>query len=152
MNNRFSKISAAAALLLALPAAASAQTLGYGNAAPVALDSCSYAASDVPLTLDKPIFFGGPLSFAGPKTADAIALGYTNNGNVPATAVRFVIDDGKSTQNVIAKGSFAPGVRIARTFVARDRENVASGAACSVAEVRFADGTSWHAVREVANH
>ena len=152
MNNRILHIAAAAASLLALPAVASAQTLGYGNAAPVALESCSFAASGTPRDYDVPLAFGGPLRFHGPQTADTIALGYTNNGNVSATAVRFVLDDGKSTQSVIAKGTFAPGVRIDKSFVAKNNENVASTATCSVAEVRFADGTAWHAVREVANH
>ena len=152
MNNRIVQLSAAAALLVSAPSIASAQTIAYGNAAPVALNTCSFAASDSPRTIDLPIVFGGPASFAGPQTADDIKLGYVNTGNVPATAIRFVTSNGAYTQSVTATGSFAPGVRIDKSFPSNQSTHVERNATCTVAEVRFADGTSWHAVREVANH
>jgi hypothetical protein len=152
MNNHILQLSAAAALLIATPSIASAQTIGYGNAAPVAINSCSFTASGAPRNLDTPLAFGGPVSFAGPQTADTIALGYVSHGNVPATAVRIVVSDGTFTQDVTAKGNFAPGAQIEKTFGADRSANVDANATCSVAEVRFADGTSWHAIREVANH
>jgi hypothetical protein len=151
MNANLLQLSAAAALLLATPSIASAQTVGFGNAAPVSLNSCSFTASGAPRNLDTPLSFGGPVCFSGPQAADTIALGYVSSGNVPATAVRFVVSDGTFTQNVTATGSFAPGVQIDKTFGADRSANVDANATCSVAEVRFADGTSWHAIRDVAN-
>ena len=152
MNNRIIQLTAAAALLVATPSIASAQTVAYGNAAPVALNTCSFTASDTPRRSDVPIAFGGPAQFAGPHTADDIKLGYVNTGNVPATAIRFITSNGAYTQSVTATGTFAPGVQIDKSFASDQSTHIDNNATCTVAEVRFADGTSWHAVRQVANH
>jgi hypothetical protein len=150
MSHSLLKLSAAAALFIASPALASAQSVAYSNS-PVSVTSCSVAADNTtPSRIDFPIAFGGPASFYG-SNQQAYALSYVNKGAVPATAVVLALSDGNGTQNVISKGTFAPGVQIARNFTATAQGAARENASCSVAEVDFADGTSWKAPHEVAN-
>jgi hypothetical protein len=64
---------------------------------------------------------------------------------VPATRVKLALKDGDYTQDITAKGTFTPGIRIDQTFAADTNANAAADATCRVAEVDFADGTAWHA-------
>ncbi len=146
MFNTLKKISAATAMLVAIPALASAQTISYGTS-PVAVTACNSHES-----YDATAFSGARSYGVAPIVAsNDVAIDYINNGSVPATSVTFVFNAGNRTQNVVANGSFAPGVKIERTLAAgnggEDRDLT-----CAVAHVQFADGSVWNAgPREISN-
>jgi hypothetical protein len=125
---------AAVGLLLAAPAAASAQQTAYSTS-PVTVKACNVSVSDAP-------YSAGPYSIsAGYGIAHrSLELSFVNTGNVPASKVTFLVNDGGKSQQIEDRGTFTPGIRIDR-----DLSDVALGnsANCSVAEVDFADGTSW---------
>jgi hypothetical protein len=129
-------ISAAAAIaVLGTPLAASAQQTAY-SVSPVAVAACNISSASHSI---------GVPSFASFDVSEHyLNVNFVNNGKVPATNVTFVIDDGSSPAQIVDRGSFTPGVQIAHQI----REAYASNegpAKCSVADVQFADGTSWHA-------
>jgi hypothetical protein len=152
MTHLLLKLSAAAAILAATPALASAHTVAYGQS-PVTVNSCSITPSYEPASFDKPLAFGGPLGFAGPNdaAANSFAVDYVNKGNVPATTVKFTLGGGDRMQNIVAKGTFAPGVAIKQTYALDNGAVASANPNCTVAEVDFADGTTWQAPHEVAS-
>jgi len=142
MSNRILKLSAAAAMIVAMPTLAAAQTVAYSTS-PVAVTSFSLSDTYTP---GLPFLDGTRVPVGGD-----VALNFINNSNVPATSVTFMLNDGKTAQSIVDKGTFNPGVAIDHTFA---KDNVASAgrnATCNVAEVDFADGSVWHAApRDVA--
>ncbi len=135
MSYRIIELSAAAAIVMALPVVAAAQSVAYSTS-PVALTSCSVNESFMP-----GLPFGGP-----PQqfVASGISLSYVNKSNVAAKTVKIVLNDGDRTQSLVATGTFAPGVEIERNFAANGATNARQNASCNVAEVDFADGSAWH--------
>jgi hypothetical protein len=131
MSNRILNLSAAAAMIVATPALATAQSLTYSTS-PVAVTSCSVSDSYAP---------GLPFNEGAQQLiASVIALNFVNRSSVAATTVKFLLNDGKYTQSVLDKGTFAPSVQLVHTFAAdggtRARQT------CNVAEVDFADGSA----------
>jgi hypothetical protein len=140
MSNRLIELSAAAALLVATPSLAAAQTVALRGST-VSLTACNVNESFEGLG------FNGPYSFRTgvPQPTTDIALSYVNKANVPAKNITFAVKDGAYTQNIVAKGMFAPGVQIDKSFTADSEIGARPDAACTVAEVDFADGSVWHA-------
>ncbi len=133
MPNRIPAFCAAAAIVFASPALASAQGVAY-SVAPVAVTSCNVDQSYQP----------GPNVDAEPQfVPSAIALKFMNKREVPATAVTFLVNDGQSTQTVVDKGTFSPGIPILHNFAVVGDLGVFSAATCDVTKVDFSDGSSW---------
>jgi hypothetical protein len=141
MFNQIKKISVAAALLAALPAVASAQSVAFGNA-PVTLNACSVTPQLDRLSFVGPIDRGSALL----HNENAFDLNYVDTANVAATSITFVLNDGKRTESFTARGNFAPGVNTDASFTANSDAQPTTAVACSVAQVRFADGHVWQAV------
>jgi hypothetical protein len=133
--------AAASLILAAAPAAACAQSVSYSTS-PVTLTSCRTVS-----TYDPASFTGlSELTPANLRQTQGIVLSYINTAAMPATSVTFVFNDGGKTQRVVARGSFAHNVQIDRTIDA-DVSGTNASAECRVADVQFADGTTWHADR-----
>jgi hypothetical protein len=134
MSNRILQLSAAAAMIVATPALATAQSVAYSTS-PVAVTSCSVNASLVMgLSPDEAVQF----------MASDIALKFVNKSNVPATTVTFLVNEGKYTQSIVDKGTFSPGVQIKHNFAVGSDISAFSDATCIVTEVDFGDGIAWH--------
>jgi len=133
MFKHLKEAAVAVAVVAAVPALACAQTISYG-AAPVSVTSCATSETAS----------GGPISFAGQmiRTTDSIDLGYVNTSTIAAASITFLVNDGNRQSSITARGSFAPGVHINRSFDATN-DGVNAAAACKVAEVRFVDGSVW---------
>ena len=134
MSRRIARLSAATALIAAIPALASAQSIVYSTS-PVSITTCSVNDEYAP----ELAFNQGVQRLI----SSDIELNFINRNNVPATTVTIVVQDGRHTQSLIDKGTFAHDVPIEHFFTAN---NVGAhpNATCSVAEVDFADGTVWH--------
>jgi len=124
---------AAAIVAFGLPLTASAQQTAY-TAAPVTVGAC-----EVSSIVER---VGGPGYFTLDLPQRNLHLSFTNTGKVPATKVSFVVNDGTSHQ-IDDRGTFTPGATIDREI--RDSAASEGAAQCSVADVQFADGSSWHA-------
>jgi len=141
MSKRIIELSAAAAIVMALPVVA-AQNVAYSTS-PVAVTSCSVNET----------YLGGIPSGGAPQqyVTSGFSLSYVNKSNVEAKTVKILVNDGDRTQSLVANGTFAPGVEIERDFSANGETSVRQNLSCNVAEVDFADGSAWHAApRNVA--
>ncbi|MDQ2858970.1 MAG: hypothetical protein M3R53_10020 [Candidatus Eremiobacteraeota bacterium] len=142
MSNRIIELTAAAAIVMALPVVAAAQNVAY-TTSPVAVTSCSVNET----------YLGGLPYGGAPQhyVTSGINLSYVNKSNVAAKTVKILMNDGDRTQTLVASGTFAPGVEIERNFSANGATSAQQNANCNVAEVDFADGSAWHAApRNVA--
>jgi hypothetical protein len=131
---RILKLSAAAAMIVAIPALASAQSVSYSTSSPVAITSFDVDQSLSGTSNDEPPQF----------IASGLALQFINKSNVPVTTVKFLVNDGRFTQSIVDKGTFSPGVQIKHTFAIDGVIDALPNAKCSVTEVDFADGSAWH--------
>lgn len=138
MTNRILRISAAVAMIVATPALASAQSVAYSATSPVAITSFNVNESY------ESGMIGGELIEAPQFVASGITLKFVNNGDVPATTVTFLVNEGRLTQSIVEKGTFSPGVQIKHNFAAGSGLDAFPNITCNVAEVDFADGSSWH--------
>jgi hypothetical protein len=75
-----------------------------------------------------------------------IEVKFINKSDVPATFVKFSVNDGRYTQSFVDNGTFSPGVQIKHTFPIRSGVGRLSNPTCNVAEVEFANGSAWHIV------
>jgi hypothetical protein len=138
------RFTAIAALAAGAPQAALAQNnvVAFGNG-PIAITSFhideSYQAGVA----------GGELDPASQPGIESVRLKFTNTGVVPATVVKFVVSDDRATRVIVDKGTFSPGVQIDHNFVTGDGQDVRPNVTCTVAEVDFADGSSWRAVSQL---
>ncbi len=131
----------AAAALLAAPAAASAAQTPYGAASPVAIANCTAFAGT-------PLAAGATLGFAN---FGSYNVGFINGANVAAKHVGIDVNDGGTVQRIDENGSFASGTRIDKDALQQTYGGAYAGKLdCSVAEVDFVDGSSWHAARATA--
>jgi hypothetical protein len=144
MANRIFKISAAAAMLVATPMLASAEIVSYSTTSPVAITSFnlneSYVTGEV----------GGDVEAPPQFVASGVSLEFVNKSSRPATGVIFLLDRGKYSQRIVDKGIFSPGTPIKHTFGMDGGLDVTPNVAINVAEVDFADGSSWHSAAGVA--
>ena len=131
---------AATGLLAAAPAAASAAQAAYGAPAPVAIAACSTFAG-TPVSSSA---FGTTIGFAN---FGSYSVSFVNRSNIAAKHIALDIDSGRAVQRIDENGSFAPGMRIdkdgSQPFYATGFDGRKPH--CSVAEVDFVDGSTWHA-------
>ncbi len=127
-----------AAVAIVAPVNASSQSLTSPVAAPIAIRTCrvdpSYVASSNP--------FYGP---AQQSDGGDVRLGFVNNGKVDIVSVRFVVMEGAYKQRLFVDGRFVHGVTVERTFKEDSSANGNEDATCTVAHIRYADGSSWPA-------
>jgi hypothetical protein len=115
-------VAATAAILLAAPALASAQT----TAAPVSVSSSVQPAN-----------FGASLYQQG-----EVRMTFVNQALVPATEVDFNLSShGQVLGTYADRGTFSPGVKIDRFFTTQE---TARDQKIAIATVKFADGTVWN--------
>jgi hypothetical protein len=138
MSNRVFKLSAAAAMLVATPALASAEIVSYSTPSPVAITSFSVNESYASGTI------GGDVLEPPQFIPNGITVKFVNKSNVPATAVTFSLRDGTYSQSIVDKGIFSPGTQIKHTFGIDAGLDPFPNATVNVAEVDFADGSAWH--------
>jgi hypothetical protein len=100
---------------------------------PISVALCEVIPADS-ISLDAPT----------PRGIGAIDISFMNHAAVAAKDVTFVIRYAGATQTIDDRGTFSQNVSIVHGFMA-DVDGYGNGAACSVAAVTFADGTSWHA-------
>jgi len=145
MSNRILNLSAAAVMIVATPTLATAQSVAYSTSSPVAITSFSVNESYAP-----GMIMEGPITEAEEAQqfiASGIVLKFVNKSNVPATTVKFLVNDGKFTQSIVDKGTFGPGVQIKHTFAVDSNISALPNATCKAVEVDFADGSAWHIAR-----
>jgi hypothetical protein len=144
MPNRTLKLFAAAALIVATPALADAKIVAYSTSSPVVITS--FSADE----LYAPGSIGGEATespqFISKLDSGYIALKFVNKSNVPATTVKFLVNNGRYTRSIVDEGTFSPGTQIKHSFAVDSGVSELSSATCKVAEVDFADGTAWHNV------
>jgi hypothetical protein len=138
MSNRILSLSAAAAITIATPTLASAQTVAYSTSSPVSITSFSIVDSSN-------VLGWGTGDFAEPARfiTNDVTLKFVNKSDQPATLVKFTLDNGQYSQNIQDKGTFSPGVQIEHSFTLRGRMGSVSDAISRVEEVDFADGSVW---------
>jgi hypothetical protein len=133
--------AAAAITLSAVPFAASAQT-----SAPIQITSCD-VQQYVP-TQVRPFWYpwGGPFPY-GSLYTDGLHISYVNRTQKTIDRVAFAVDYRGDVQRIVDAGTFSPGVTIDHEFgqftglaFLGNQPN-----SCSVAGVRFTDGSVWHA-------
>ena len=106
MSSHILQLSAAGAMMVATPALATAQSVAYSTSSPVAITSFSVNESYAP-----GMIMEGPITEAEEAQqfiASGIVLKFVNKSNVPATTVKFFVNDGKFTQSIVDKGTFGP--------------------------------------------
>jgi len=140
MSNGILKLSAAVAMVVAMPGLAGAQSIVYGTSSPVAITAFgvdeSFASGVV----------GGEVENPPQFFPVGVMLRFVNQTNVPATNVTFVVSDGKYTQRIVDKGTFSPDTQIKHNFPVARGIGASPHATCKVVQVDFADGSSWHVV------
>jgi hypothetical protein len=138
MSTRMLDISlATAAMLVCAPALANAQVIAYTTSSPVAITSFNVNES-----FESGVA-GGDVWAAPVFVPNGVAIKFVNKSELPATAVTFLLTDGKSTRTFVDKGIFSPGVQIKHAFSVGNEFSELSNPAVKVAEVDFADGSSW---------
>jgi hypothetical protein len=77
----------------------------------------------------------------GGNSAGFADVTFVNHNNVPATEIDFTLSsNGTALETLTDKGTFSPGVAVSHSFTTAQTERDLQ---ISVAEVKFADGTSW---------
>jgi len=134
---------AAATMVVATPAIASAQIVAYGTASsPVVITGLRVDPAYAPGTI------GGEAAeapqFITKLDSGYIMLKFVNERNVPATTVKFLVSNGRYTHSIVDKGTFSQGVQIDHSFAVESGLSELENATSEVAEVDFADNTAWH--------
>jgi hypothetical protein len=133
--NKLLFISAAVAAIAANAATtASAQTVAYTQN-PVHVVRYSVQSAYLP---SMPVWGG---TSPGVASYSELAITFVNTGAVPATAVRFAVHTGTTTEIIADNGTFSPGTGITHDFPIGSA--FGGAATVEVQSVTFADGTSW---------
>jgi hypothetical protein len=133
--NKLLFISAAAAAIAASAATtARAQTVAYTENP---IHVVRYSVQSAYLT-PMPVWGGTTLGIA---SSPEVAITFVNAGAVPATAVRFAVHTGTTTEIIADNGRFSPGTSITQDFAISSAFGGAT--TVEVQTVTFADGTSW---------
>ena len=139
MSNRILNLSAAAMMIVATPALATAQSVAYSTSSPVAITSFSVNES-----YESGMIGGAELEEAPRFIASDITLKFVNTSKVPATSVTFLVSDGQYMRTIVDKGTFTPGVPIKHNFAVGNGISALLDATCNVTQVDFPDGSAWH--------
>ncbi len=134
MANVVALTSLAAATLTAAPLVASAQQTAYA-VSPVSVNTCTLNAGDILTPYPSTV-----------RNSAGLNVSFTNTSSAPIAGVEIVANYNGQTETIDDRGTFAPNA-VVNHDLAMFRDAVYSGgaAACSVAKVDFADGSSWAA-------
>ncbi len=117
----------------AMQTVAAADTALPGSA-PVSIDTCSVA---------QPGTLGNPKFGYRPAYVEGVTIVYTNARAVAATEVRFAIVYAGITRTAVDRSTLAGGKKRTREFDIGSPIYTSDSAACRIAGVTFADGTSY---------
>jgi hypothetical protein len=123
----------------AVPMLTNAGTQALANSVP-SLVSVTRCRVDTSYVTANPFY--GP---AQQNDGGNVRLAFENENGVSAISVRFIVTEGAYEQQISVNGRFARGVEIERSFKEDSAANGNQHAKCAVAEVYFADGSSWSA-------
>ena len=112
----------------------------YGATAPVAITGCATFAGT-------PVSAFDTIAFAN---FGSYSISFVNRSSVVANHVALEVNAGGTMQRIDQNGSFAPGTRIDTDSQPFFSSGDARASLCSVVEVDFANGTSWHAAPATA--
>jgi hypothetical protein len=106
-----------------------------------------------PIHIDGVSMYGGNSESSADQTVitpGSVKIAFTNNRNVPAKRVRFVLVSGSAiVDRSDDVGTFSKGVTINYSFPTDAYKSISSAA---VQKVNFADGTVWHNPNVPAEH
>ncbi len=140
MPNQIRSILAVAAATFTIPVPGNAEGVAYRVMAPVTISSVAVDERALPaMNLDS----------AQTYFVNGVTLKFVNNGTVTATAVTFVFKEGGYSHSIVDRGTFSPGVLIKHELSVSGLSAFANPEA-DVAEIDFADGSSWHESSELA--
>lgn len=109
----------------------------YTGIEPVRVASCSVTPASPALSLP----FG---TTEAPQVAQT-AISFVNQAQGAIAAVTFNVSDGRTTSQIVDKGTFSSGVAIDHSFITPEFGNDLSDLSCSVQSVAFTDGSTWQA-------
>jgi hypothetical protein len=122
--------------LSAAIAAAPTQTAYTGNA-PIRVASCALEAA-------VPGFYLPYGPFASP-TGASTTISFINQAPATVASVTFAVSDGRTTDQIVDKGTFSSGVTIDHQFITPQFQDDLTDVTCSVNSVAFTDGSIWQA-------
>ena len=126
-----------ASLALSAAVATAPTQYAYTGTAPVQVASCSVTPAAPTLSLPY-----APASTAG---AASTIISFVNQAPSAVASVTFDVSDGRTTSQIIDKGTFSSGVSIDHSFITPEFQNTAGDVTCSVKSVAFTDGSTWQA-------
>jgi hypothetical protein len=124
-------------LALSAAIAAAPTQSAYTGIQPVQVASCSVTAASPAISVP----FG---TTEAPQVAQT-AISFVNQAPSAIAAVTFSVSDGRTTSQIVDKGTFSSGVAIDHSFVTPEFGNDLAGVSCSVQSVAFTDGSTWQA-------
>ena len=77
--------------------------------------------------------------------AASTVISFVNEAPATIASVTFDVSDGRTTSQIVDKGTFSSGVAIDHSFITPEFGNALSGLNCSVKSVAFTDGSLWQA-------
>jgi hypothetical protein len=131
-------LAAAGLALGAVPLTASAQQTAYSTSS-VAVGACNLTAEPAPYSAG---WYSNQIS------QEDLGYSFVDHNAVAATNVTLLVKGASATRELEDRGSFSPGVTIARNMLegaAPESSSEGDNATCEVSTVDFADGTTWHA-------
>jgi hypothetical protein len=109
----------------------------YTGIEPVRVASCSVTPAAPTISL--------PFGMAEAPQVAQTAISFVNLAPRAIAAVTFDVSDGRTTSQIVDRGTFSSGVAIDHSFTTPEFGGDLSGVSCSVASVAFTDGSIWQA-------
>ncbi|MGC2130112.1 MAG: hypothetical protein WA629_08450 [Candidatus Aquilonibacter sp.] len=109
----------------------------YTGIEPVRVASCALEPAAPAIDL--------PYSPAVASGAASTVISFVNEAPATVASVTFDVSDGRTTSQIVDKGTFSSGVAIDHRFITPEFGNNLSGLSCSVKSVAFTDGSLWQA-------
>jgi len=126
-----------ASLALSAAVATAPVQYAYTGTSPVSVASCSLEPAAPAIS-----FPFGPPSVSGSAST---AISFENEAPATVASVTFAVTDGRTTSQIVDKGTFSSGVSIDHSFITPEFQNDVSDVTCSVQSVAFTDGSTWQA-------
>lgn len=126
-----------ASLALSTAVATAPTQSAYMGIQPIRVASCSLESA-VP---------GFALPYSPPETAGAASttISFVNQAPAAVASVTFAVSDGRTTSQIVDKGTFSSGIAINHSFLTPEFQGDLSDVTCAVTSVAFADGSRWQA-------
>jgi hypothetical protein len=109
----------------------------YAGAAPVRVASC---------TLDSAASAYLPFGPFNAPSGSSTVISFVNEAPATVSSVTFNVTDGRTTSQIVDRGTFSNGVAIENhRFTTPEFQNDTNDVSCSVTSVAFTDGSIWQA-------